>query len=99
MYNIVNDCVLVDTQKIREKQSSVFVNEVKLQESATVVNVKAFPFSSAAQKIDVEMNEQRALNNVSEFKTPTYTSPEKNEVMESSVKSVLPDLKITQFLE
>ena len=27
LYNIVNDCVLVDTQKIREKKSSVFANE------------------------------------------------------------------------
>jgi len=47
-----------------------------------VVNVKSFPFSSATKQIDVEMNEQRALNNVSSFKTPTNTSPEKNEIME-----------------
>jgi len=49
LYNIVNDCVLVDQQKIREKKSSIFEDEIKLQESVTVMQVKSFPFSSAAK--------------------------------------------------
>jgi hypothetical protein len=45
------------------------------------------------------MNHIRALNNVSEFKTPIYVSPEKNDNLDSLVKSVLPNMKVTQFME
>jgi hypothetical protein len=45
------------------------------------------------------MNDARAQNTVSEFKTPTYVSPEKNDIMLTAEKTALPYMKVTQFQE
>lgn len=102
LFNIVEDCVLIDTKRINKKEKSslgqnlanVFCNEMsKRLDSAQVVKVKSFPFSASASKqVDVEMTDTRAQNNaeISEFKTPTNISPEKLDGLETEIKSALP---------